>query len=134
MKARATLIALLTAAALACEDSIPTAPTPDTALLQREFSSALIPGGSASRDFEMTTAGTIAVTLKTTTPPGVVIGVGIGIPRANGSCAASAGVETVAGDAAQISVTAQAGSYCAKVYDPGTLPAPVPFTISISRP
>ena len=56
------------------------------------------------------------------------------IPRSNGSCALNAAVETVAGAAAQIAISADVGAYCAKVYDTGTLTAPVPFTISISRP
>ncbi|MEP6782885.1 MAG: hypothetical protein ABI983_04390 [Acidobacteriota bacterium] len=112
------------------------APTPvaDTATLVKEFSSLIVPGGSASRDFELTAAGPIGITLKSTTPDGVMIGVGVGIPRSNGTCALSAAVETAAGTTAQITLTADTGTYCARVYDPGTLTAPVPFTISISRP
>ena len=106
----------------------------DTDRLAREFSSSVIPGGGASREFTLTTAGTIAVTLLSTTPAGTSVGVGIGIPRGDGSCALSAGVETTAGPTAQITIAAGTGPYCAKVYDPGTLTAPVPFTISISRP
>jgi hypothetical protein len=113
-----------------------TAPTEvaDTERLLREFSSLVVPGGAASREFTLTTAGTIAITLTSTTPAGTAVGVGIGIPRANGSCALSAAVETMAGSAAQIAIAADTGPYCAKVYDPGTLTTPVPFTISISRP
>ena len=106
----------------------------DTDRLLREFSSLVVPGGAASPAFTLATAGTIAVTLSSTMPAGTTVGVGIGIPRANGSCALSAAVETTAGSAAQIAVAADTGPYCAKVYDPGTLTAPVPFTISISRP
>jgi hypothetical protein len=40
----------------------------------------------------------------------------------------------VAGTAAQITMTADTGAYCARVYDLGNLTAPMPFTISISRP
>ncbi len=98
------------------------------------FSSLVPPGGSASRSFELAAAGRIAVTLKSTTPDGVTVGVGVGIPRSDGSCAVSAGVETAAGAQAQLSIDADVGAYCAKVYDPGSLTAPVPFTISISRP
>ena len=76
----------------------------------------------------------MALTLTTTAPSGVALGLGIGIPRSNGSCALSAGVEAVAGDAAQIAMTAEAATYCAKVYDPGTVTAPTTFTIVISRP
>ena len=129
--ALATLIA-----AAGCARTTMTSPTPvaDTAALLRDFSSLLAPGSSASRSFELTTAGPIAVTLKSTAPDGVTVGLGVGIPRSNGSCALSAAVETAAGASAQISINADAGAYCAKVYDAGALTAPVPFTISISRP
>lgn len=133
--ARIALIMMLTALSAGCETTI-FSPTPvaDTAKLLKEFSSQLLPRGTASRDFDVTTPGPIAITLQSTTPDGVVIGVGIGIPRANGSCALSNAVETAAGTTAQITLTADSGSYCARVYDLGTLTAPLPFTISISRP
>ncbi|HEX8029707.1 MAG TPA: hypothetical protein VF491_14635 [Vicinamibacterales bacterium] len=119
-----------------CGQTTLTSPTTvaDTDLLQREFSSLLLPGGSASREFDIVVAGPIAVTLKTTTPGDVPVGVGVGIPRSNGSCALSAAVDTAAGSTAQISINAAAGTYCAKVYDLGTLLAPMAFTIAISRP
>lgn len=111
----------------------PTA-TADSATLLREFSSELLPGASASRSFDVTVAGQIAITLTSTTPRGITVGLGVGIPRADGSCALSAGVEAVAGTTAQFTILADSGAYCAKVYDPGTLAAPLSFTISISRP
>lgn len=133
---RAVLAALAVVLASAGCTTTMTSPTPtaDTDLLLREFTSLLIPGGSASREFSTTAAGTVTVTLRSTTPPGVVIGVGVGIPRSNGSCALAAAVEASAGAAPQISMTADVGTFCAKVYDPGTLASPLPFTISISRP
>jgi len=135
MKARTALMLLSAVLLAACETTF-TSPTQvaDTDTLQREFSSQLVPGGGASRNFEVAAAGSIAVTLKSTTPAGVAIGLGVGIPRSNGTCALSTAVETIAGATAQISVSADAGTYCAKVYDLGTLSAPLPFTIAISRP
>ena len=130
------VLLLSTVLLTACARTTLTSPTPvaDTDTLQREFSSLLLPGGGASRDFEITVAGAIAVTLKSTTPSGIPIGLGVGIPRANGTCALSTAVETTSGATAQLSVNAEAGAYCAKVYDLGTLSAPLPFTIAISRP
>jgi hypothetical protein len=131
-------IALLAISLIAagCGTTTTTSPTPtqDTATLLGEFSSQLIPGGSASREFDVTTAGAIAVTLKSTTPAGTMIGLGVGIPRSNGSCALSAAIDTTAGATAQLSMAAAAGPHCARVYDLGTLTAPLRFTISISRP
>jgi hypothetical protein len=138
MSAMRTLVVItLALAASACAKTIITSPTAsaaDTATLIKEFSSQVLPGGSASREFEITAAGSIGVTLKTTTPAGVAMGLGVGIPRTNGSCALSSAVETVAGATAQITIPADVGTYCAKVYDLGTLSVPVPFTLSISRP
>ena len=132
---RIALLMVMTTLSAGCETTI-FSPTPvaDTATLLKEFSSQLLPGGTASRDFDVATAGPIGITLKSTAPDGVVIGLGIGIPRGNGSCALSSAVETAAGATAQITLTAATGSYCARVYDLGGLTAPLPFTISISRP
>jgi hypothetical protein len=131
----AVLILVLSASILGCRDTI-TSPTEtaDTASVQHEFSSNVVPGGSVSREFALTGAGTIALTLTSTTPAGVVVGLGIGIPRADGSCALSAAVDATAGATAQIALAAGTGPYCAKVYDVGTLSSPVPFTVAISRP
>ena len=76
----------------------------------------------------------VAVTLTTTVPADVTLGLGIGIPRADGSCALSTGMHAVAGSAARIAMTAEAATYCAKVYDPGTVTEPTTFTIAIARP
>jgi hypothetical protein len=130
------LLLLLAIAVSGCTGTTMFSPTPtvDTEALQRDFSSLIVPGGGASRTFEVSTAGPIAVTLTSTTPSGVTVGVGVGIPRRDGSCALQAAIETPAGSAAQIAIAAESGTYCAKVYDLGTLPAPLPFTVSISRP
>ena len=129
------LVAVLTITLASCATTM-TSPTPaaDTELLLREFSSTVIPGGSASRTFDTTAAGSISVVLKSTTPGGVAVGLCVGIPRSNGSCAVSSAIEAVAGAAAQIAVAADKGAYCTKVYDLGTLTAPLSFTIAISYP
>jgi len=111
----------------------PTA-TVDPETFQRELSGSILPGGSVSRVFETAAPGTVTVLLKSTTPAGIAVGLGVGISRSNGSCALSSAIEAAAGDAAQISIQADKGAYCAKVYDLGTLQAPLPFTISISHP
>ncbi len=98
------------------------------------FSGAVVPGGGASRTFEVSAPGPIAVSLTATTPAGITLGVGIGIPRGDGSCALQASVRTTAGSAAQLAIAADSGTYCTKAYDPGTLTESVPFTVSISHP
>lgn len=135
MKAR--LLVILASAAIAggCSKTVITSPTPVAGALDvNSFTNVIVPGGSASRELTLTSSGTIAVTLTQTTPAGTPLGVGIGIPRANNQCALGSAVTAVAGSSAQIAMAADGGSYCVKVYDTGTLSAPVSFTISISRP
>ena len=119
--------------AAACRESMITSPS-ETSIDVNSFSSVINPGSAASRDFTLTSGGTVAVTLTTTSPPGIVLGLGIGIPRSSGACAVSAGVHAVAGSVAQIAMPAEAATYCARVYDPGTVTEPTAFTIVISRP
>ena len=133
MRFRIAAICCVALLAGACEDANITSPS-ETPVDINSFSSIINPGSAASREFTLTSGGTVAVRLTTTAPAGVALGVGIGIPRSNGSCALSAGIEAVAGGAAQVAMTAEAATYCAKVYDPGTLTAPTAFTIVISRP
>lgn len=129
-----TIMLALTVAGCAQTTIFEPTATVDEEKLQREFTSEVPPNGGASRTFEVGSPGPIAVTLIATTPAGTTLGVGIGIPRGDGSCALQASVRTTAGSAAQLAIAADTGTYCAKVYDPGTLAAPAPFTISISRP
>jgi hypothetical protein len=110
------------------------APAIDPATLHSEFTSNLLPGGAVSREFVLTTAGAITLTLKSTTPGGVAVGLGIGIPRSDRTCALSASVAATAGADSQISLPADTGPFCAKVYDPGTLVEPLAFTVAILRP
>ena len=132
-----TLVAavLLAVVAVACERNPFTAPTETATPIDiNAFASQVVPGGSASRDFTLTTSGKVSVTLKTTTPTGAVLGLGMGIPRSNGTCALADAVQTTAGASAQISMSVDTGTFCVKVYDLGTLSAPVAFTLGISRP
>jgi hypothetical protein len=133
MRTKLAVIGLMALVAAGCEDAVITSPSEPTIDIN-SFSASIVPGSGASRDFTLTSSGTVAVRLTSTTPANVVVGLGIGIPRINGSCALSAGVEAAAGSTAQVAMSAEAATYCAKVYDPGTLTGPTAFTIVISRP
>jgi hypothetical protein len=133
---RGLLLAATIAAASACGETIPTEPTEEVGDVEATFSSQLVPGGSATRAFNLATGGTLSITLSSTTPAGIVVGLGIGIPRADGTgCTLTMSVETAAGSTPQLSVAAGSGTYCAKVYDVGQLTtSAVPFTLVFSRP
>ncbi len=138
MTPRRTLCMLATIVVLgftiACTDT-PTSPTEVADASKQPFSSLLVPKGTAARAFTVSTRGTVSVTLSSTTPAGTVVGLGVGIPRANGAgCSLSQSQETVAGPLPQITVTAEAGLYCVQIFDVGTLAEPLPFTLSISHP
>lgn len=131
------VIFFIALASAACAKTVMfTSPTAavDPETFQRELSGSITPGGSVSRNFDTAAAGTVTVVLKSTTPAGVAVGMGVGITRSNATCALSSAIEATAGAAAQISIQADKGAYCAKVYDLGTLQEPLPFTISISHP
>ena len=127
---------LVAVGAAACGDS-PTAPTSTVAPspVTETFSSQLTVKGTASRSIVTAVCGTVSVMLAAMTLPGSILGLGIGIPRADGSgCSLSSSVSTGAASAAQLVVVADAGSYCVQVFDLGTLTDPVGFTVSIVRP
>jgi hypothetical protein len=135
MSARLGIIVCIAIALAGCADTFITSPTPTAATTDpNTFTNQVLPGGSASRELLLTAAGQISATLTSTTPAGMVLGVGIGIPRANNQCALSSAITTAAGVSARIAMAADAGLYCVKVYDSGTLTAPLDFTVSITRP
>src|SRR5687768_18072269 len=80
----------------------PTSATTTPAADPSTFASHLVKGGSASRAFAVTNAGSIQLTLSSVTPS-VVVGLGVGIPRPDGSgCSLGKSVETTAGSAPQL--------------------------------
>ena len=136
---RTTLAALVLASSLTlagCDDDPPTTPTPDPTTTTVTFASNLAMGGSSTRSFEVTRAGTVSATLvavgNSTT---LKVGLGVGIPLADGSgCVLSRSVETVSGTTAQLELNVDIGKYCLQIYDPGTLTGVVPFSINLVYP
>jgi hypothetical protein len=63
------------------------------------------------------------------------LGIGIGIPRADGSgCFLTQSVVTAVGGTPQISASVERGQYCVRVFDPGVLANPVTFALQITFP
>lgn len=119
-----------------CDDDTPTKPTEPPTTTTITFASNLAVGGASTRSFAVTRTGTVSVTLvnagNSTT---LKVGLGVGIPLGDGSgCVLSRSVETVAGTTAQLELTVDTGTYCVQIYDPGTLTAVVPFSISLVYP
>jgi len=94
-----------------------TAPTAGTQTL----SSTVQPGGGSFRFFTASAAGAVSVTLVSTNPEGVQLGVGLGIPAVNNTGCTLSVARRATGGEAPLTVPVDAGSYCAGVYDLGTL-------------
>jgi len=119
-----------------CGDSTSaTAPT-TTSPVTETFTGQLVVGGSASHAFTAVSAGTVSVTLASLGPPAdLMVGFGVGIPQTNGaSCLLSQSVQTGAATSPQITVQVEAGTYCVRLYDLGTMKSPAAFTVTIVRP
>jgi hypothetical protein len=110
------------------------ATTPDSAT--ETFASQLAVGGAVSRSFKASQPGTVSLTLREIGPPSTgVVGLGIGVPRADGTgCNLTHSLNTGAGSSPQISTGVYIGTYCVKVYDIGNLPDTTNFTITFVRP
>ncbi len=116
----ACLLALCSAA---CGDdsTTTTAPTTTTGGGTSTLSSSVQPNGGSFRFFTASQAGTVSVTLAGTNPPGVALGLGLGIPGVNNIGCTLSVVTRATGGAATLTVPVDAGAYCAGVYDLGTL-------------
>jgi hypothetical protein len=130
----ALLAALAFAAASCSADVVPTSADPDTTT--DVFSTQLGIGGTATRSFKVRTTGTVSVTLTSVGPPSTVaVGVGVGIPQASGSgCSLTRSVVATASADPQLTLTADGGTYCVRVYDVGNLTGDVTFSISVLHP
>ncbi len=125
--------AWLALAAAGCADGgTPTAAT-STAATTFTFASSFTAKGSASRSFEQLATGAITLTL-TATSPDLPLGIGVGIPRPDGTgCNLTRAADVSVGGAPQITLTAEPGVWCVKVYDLGLVPERVTFALDVSH-
>lgn len=127
----------LAAGGLACNSNAsPTTPSASPSAVTETFASQFGMRGSASRSFTVSETGTVSVILTSVGPPSdVVVGLGVGIPRATGAgCNLSQSVNTPASSTPQVTTTAEAGAYCVRVFDVGNLTGDVSFSIAITHP
>ncbi len=98
------------------------------------FNGALTPNGSMTATFTVTTAGSVAVTLTTVSPPTTSpLGLGIG-PSSNGACTITNSTSgAIAGGTAQLSATENPGSYCVRVSDAGSLTTTATVTVTVTH-
>ncbi len=98
------------------------------------YSSVLLPGGSTVRSFDAAAAGVATITMETFAPASVsTLGLGLGFPRNDGSgCEISQSTIVTRGQ--EFSMPMDAGRYCVKVFDPGTLTGQASFVLRILHP
>jgi hypothetical protein len=98
------------------------------------FNSSVLAGGSTARSFPAASAGIAVVALDDIQPASVPnLGVALGFQRNDGSgCLVTLTYSAPRGFATGVPV--DAGRYCFKVFDPGTLTNTAAFTARISHP
>lgn len=120
-----------------CSDA-PTAPTESadaatTTPVTLTYTGVVGPGGSASRTFTAQLRGTATVSLGDISPP-APLGLGLGIPRADGlGCLLARSSQAVAGDAATVTADVDVGTFCVQVYAP-LMASTVTFTVTLVHP
>ena len=113
---------------LACSDDTtsPSNGTTDT------FSGTLVPGAQNSYPFTVTTSGTVTVNV-TSLNPAATVGVGIGTLSGATCVATSQNASEQQAGMLSMAVTT-AGTYCALVYDPGSVTQNVVYVITVAHP
>lgn len=142
-----TLATLALALAAGCSNDTPTSSsstdttttttttstTPITTPVTVTFSGQVGPGGTASRTFSPQIPGTVTVSLGGISPA-TALGIGLGIPRSDGS-GCLLGISAVAASgAAEVSSRVDLGTYCAQVFAPAQTAAQVSFTVTLVHP
>ena len=121
-----------------------TAPTEATsgitelAFTTETFAGTLEVRGTSFYSFVVAQAGPVGLTLAAVQTPGgaalaTVLGIGVGTPAGTG-CARSTSQTVPPGLAAQVSVTLNPGTYCAAVFDTGSVTSAVNFAMRIRHP
>lgn len=133
---RTVLACVLIAGLTACSSDTST-PVSPTVVPPLSFTYATIftAKGTVTRTFEMIASGTVTMTLTSVTPD-VPLGLGIGIPTvgAVSACNLTRSLITRGGASPQITIPAEPGTWCVRVWDPGTVTTErVSFSLSVQH-
>jgi hypothetical protein len=132
-------LALLAFAALgaACSDNntTTTAPSTPAGTVTETLNGIMAPNGTAVRTFTARQSGAVTVLLSDAQPP-VTLGLGVGVRGSTGAdCRFTQTLNTLPGTTPQLSVSVDAGTYCAGTYDIGTVGQPgVTVTVTVTHP
>jgi hypothetical protein len=116
------------------ESTLPIFPAPTPPSTTETFGGTIGVGGGDIHTFTAA-AGAISVTLTDAAPPAaIVMGLGLGTPATDGTCAffSGAAIRAQASGTAQLSGTLQSGgSLCVDVFDIGNQTEPVTYSVTI---
>lgn len=109
-------------------------PNEDTEGRTLTYTSSVLAGGSTSRSFPAAFDGAAVLSVEDILTAGVgAVGLAVGFQRNDGSgCHVSVAFNAPKGF--QTTVPVDAGRYCVKVFDPGTLPQTTGYTVKIIHP
>jgi len=132
---------LLALTAIACEEDFATptsvTPIPADPTVTETFRGTLAVGGARFYSFSVSVYGTVNLTLTdvngSTEATDVLLGLALGVPRGT-DCISLSAATTSAGSSPQVSNAVNAGVYCARIYDTGTLAEPAGFVVTIAHP
>jgi hypothetical protein len=122
--------------AASCGGDTTTAPSDTSTSGTATFVGQFGVGGSASRTIVAGASGEISITLREAGPPtDIALGLGIGIPSgSNAGCYQTRTVVVASADTPHLVATVDAGTYCVRVFDAGTMTTPIAFTVAITHP
>jgi hypothetical protein len=108
-------------------------PTPTTRTTEPTYTDTLTVNGARIKQFSTTGRGTVTVTLTAVGPDSTAV-VGLALGTWNGlGCQVIIDYQLTQGTSFDGNVSG-VGSLCVRVYDPGTLTAPVTFSVDVSHP
>ena len=126
-------LALLAAGCGGLIDELPT--TPDPVIVTETFTGTLTVNGAATHLFFTSATGTVTATLTSLgeTPP-EKIGFSMGTLSGATCSIVLANDQAVVTSVVSGTVSSLSGTLCVRVYDVGTLTAPVDYTFTVSHP
>lgn len=116
----------------ACEGASPTGPDTISPPAGGVFAGTVYPQGHTRWPFTLTAPGTVSLTLTSSDPSSIVLGLGLGTLSGRG-CTLTTEVEAQAGGSSpQLTAAADTGEKCVEVFDVGGVPSSgVSFSVSI---
>jgi hypothetical protein len=134
MNVRIALL-LVTVCAAACGDNTALTPstTPTPTVTEPPFAETLTVNGANLKQFSTTGRGTVTATLTAVGPDTTTV-IGLSLGTWNGSSCQIVLDQRAAQGASLVGQATGVGNLCLRVYDPGTLTAPVTFSVDISHP